>query len=338
MRLPCPHLALPASRRGRLALGLVVLVLILALGGGGYAWHRHGIYLASPQRAVDRLNQALAAPDPVLFTEAVDAGTLAAGFVKAVASGERNTPLRALNTAETQWADIVQMTLLALLRDENLPRFVREADIPMVPADLREQLVRSPFVLDKDERAPVAVTAVTHPELGAMSLRLELEPADGGWRVVRVLNAPELVTRYRRGQDEKRRLRQEADRRKNAENQSALARIIPDPVCTGGVTRISGNVPLLALSMNSGSNPGPESVEAWGVTLVLSAVDGTVMARPRITLTSKIQPGARAVGSWSQDIDEDQYRRLAQAGPLNCTVALDYAILTDGKIYKVTPE
>lgn len=72
--------------------------------------------------------------------------------------------------------------------------------------------------------------------------------------------------------------------------------------------------------------------------MTLSSADGSIVARPRVALTSKIQPGSGAAGAWSRDIDEVQYRRLDQAGPLSCSVTIDYAILTNGKIYNVAPE
>ncbi len=330
MRLRRPRFALPASRRGRLALGLIVGGLSLVLACGFYAWYRHKEYAASPQAAVDRLNRALAKQDPALFVETVDVGALAVNFAQAVASGIPETD-------ETRAANLVQLAALAVLRDEEAPRPVREATVPILPDEPRAQLVRIPFELENGPE-PVAASTMRHPALGELPVRLGLARDGGVWRVKRVLNAPELVYLYSAHTQELQRRQREAEVRRNEVNKAALARLFPNPVCSGGVTRISGNVPLLSLSMSSGPNPGPETVEAWGATMTLSSADGRIMARPRVTLTSKIQPDSGAAGAWSRDIDEAQYRRLDQAGPLSCSVAIDYAILTNGKIYNVVSE
>lgn len=330
MRLPRPHFTMPVSRRGRLALGLVVGGLLLALGCGAYAWYRHGVYVASPGGAVDRLNLALAQQDLALFADTVDAGSLAAAFARDLAAVVPGTD-------ETRTADLVQLAMLAMLRDEEPPRALRKATVPILPEAPRLQLTQVPFSLE-DGPTPTAASTVHLSAWGELPVRLALVRTGDVWRVNRVLNAPGLIRRYLDQVEALHRQQREAKIRRNEENRAALVRLLPNPQCSGGVTRISGNVPLLGLSMNSGPNPGPETVEAWGATLVLSAADGRIMARPRVTLTSKIQPGSGVTGAWSQDIDETEYRRLEQAGPLTCSAALDYAILTSGTVYKVTPE
>lgn len=330
MRLSRPRFALPASRRGRLTFGLIVGGLALILACGGYARLRHGAYAASPNAAVDRLNRAIAKQDPALFAETVDIGALAGNFARAVASGIPKTD-------ETQVAELVQLTILAILRDEEAPRPVREATVSILPDDPRDQLVQIPFELENGPE-PAVSSSIRHPDLGELPIRLGLIREGDLWRVDQVLNAPELVYRYGAHVQELQHRQREAELRRNEANKAALARLFPNPVCSGGVTRISGNVPLLSLSMSSGPTPGPETVEAWGATMTLSSADGSIVARPRVALTSKIQPGSGAAGAWSRDIDEVQYRRLDQAGPLSCSVTIDYAILTNGKIYNVAPE
>lgn len=330
MRLLRPHFARPVSRRGRVLLGLAAGLLLLVPGTGVYAWHRHEVYVASPQGTVDRLNASIAEQNLVLFAETVNVGALAHAFARALAAV-------APDTDETRTADLIQLSLLAVLRGEEAPGPVRETAVPILPDEARARLVQAPFALENGN-PPVAATTLFHPALGELPVRLRLVPAGQGWRVDDLLNGPDLIRRYLSHVDELERRQREVEARHNQENREALARLLPDSVCSGGVTRISGNVPLLSLSMTSGPNPGPETVEAWGATLTLNGTDGSVLARPRVMLTSKIQPGSGAAGAWSQDIDEARFRRLERAGPLSCTVAIDYVILTGGKIYNVRPE
>lgn len=333
MRLPRFHFALPASRRGRIGLGLCLVAAVLLLGGGGYAWHRHSLHQNGPYGVVERLNRSILEKDARMFATVVDAGGLARDFSEAAAGNSGLSEIKAETDARR--ADLAQLAMLAVLRDEPLPSSLHEGPVPVLPKDLRAQLVEAPFVVEAHENGPpVAVTTIAHPKLGNMPVRLELTPAGPTWRVSRVDNAPELAAAYRQAEEAHHKRQAELNAARLEESRRNISRYIPVPVCVGGVTRISGNTPLLSLSMRSGINPGPESVESWGATFSLSAADGTVMAQPRLTLSSKIQPGSAAVGAWSVDIDETQFSRLDKAGPLHCTAAVDYIILTGGKIYK----
>lgn len=333
MRLPRFHFTLPTSRRGRIGLGLGLFAVVLLLGGAGYAWHRHSLYLDGPYGVVERLNRSIQEKDAGLFATIVDAGGLAQAFAEAAAGKSGHSQSDAETDARR--TDLAQLAMLAVLRDEALPRSLREGPVPVLPENLRIQLVEAPFVVEAHENGPpMAVTTIVHPKLGTMPVRLELVPSGPTWRVSRVSNAPELVAAYRQAEEAQLKRQADAKAAQLEENRRNISRYIPVPMCVGGVTRISGNTPLLSLSMRSGINPGPESVESWGATFSLSAADGTVIAQPRLTLSSKIQPGSAAVGTWSVDIDETQFSRLDKAGPLHCTAAVDYIILTGGKIYK----
>lgn len=336
MRVRRFHFALPSSRRGRIGLALALGVVVLLLGGGGYAWHRHSVYQAGPYGVVERLNRSIQEKDAGLFAHTVDSGGLAQAFAASIA--ENGQPAAMTEETELHLADIAQVAMLAILRDEPLPRGLLGHAVPVLPEDLRAQLVKTPFTVEEDAHGrPMAVTTIQHPVLGSLPVRLELIQAGPTWLVGKVSNAPELTAAYRQAADKQRQRQEASEAAKLEENRRGIARYIPEPMCSGGVSRISGNTPLLSLTMRSGANPGPETVESWGATLALSTSDGTVMASPRITLTSKIQPGSSAMGTWSMDIDETQFSRLEHAGPLHCTVAVDYIILTGGKIYKAMP-
>lgn len=330
MRFPLPHFALPSSRRGWIILGLCVCGLTLVLACGVYTWYRHEQYTASPHATVDQLNQAIAQQELSLFASLVDPEALATDFARAVASDMPETDIR-------QTAALVQMTMLAILKDEAPPHPIREASIPVLPDNTRTQLVQRPFTLELAPE-PTALCVLEHPVLGELPLRLGLMQEGKAWRIRQFFNAAELVQRYSAFVRERERQQREAEMRQIEESRQMLTRTFPDPVCTAGVMRISGNVPLLSLSMNTGPNPGPQIVEAWGATLVLSGGDGTILARPQVMMHRIIEPGSGAMGSWSQDIDEEDYARLAQAAPLSCSAHVDYAALSDGKIYTLTPD
>lgn len=320
----------PASRRSWLALGLSACGLALVLSCGAYAWHRYAQYTASPRAVVNRLNEAIASQDPALFAAVVDPDALAMDFAQAVAFDMPGTDIR-------QTAALVQMTMLAVLKDEAPPRLVSAASIPILPDKARAQFMQRPFTLETDP-APAALCVLEHPVLGTLPLRLGLTREGKGWRVRQVVNAAELAARYKAFAQEQERQRREAEIRRMEESREILARTFPDPVCSGGVMRISGNVPLLSLSMNAGPNPGPQTVEVWGATLTLKSADGAILARPRVMMRRPVEPGSSAAGSWSQDIDEEGYQSLARAAPLSCSAYVDYAAMNNGKVYTASPD
>lgn len=324
------RLSRPASRRSWLGLGLSVCGLALVLTCGAYAWYLYTQYTASPQATVNRLNEAIAKQDLTLFATLVDPDALALDFAQTVASDIPETDMR-------QTAALVQMTILAVLKDEAPPPLVHNAAIPVLPDKARAQFMQRPFTLELDP-APAALCVLEHPVLGKLSLRLGLVQEGKVWRVRQVINAAELVGRYKAFVREQERQRRETEIRHLEESREILALTFPDPVCSAGVMRISGNVPLLSLSMSTGPNPGPQTVEAWGATLTLKNANGTVLARPRVMTHRAVEPGSSAAGSWSQDIDEEGYQRLAQAVPLSCSAYVDYAALNNGTVWTVPPE
>lgn len=329
--MPFPRLRsmAPASRRGWLVLGLSACGLLVILACGACAWFWHARYTASPSATVDRLNKAIANQDLALLAMLVDSDALATDFAQVVASAMPETDIR-------QAATLVQMTMLTILKDETPPHHVLAATLPVLPGNVRAQFVQRPFTLEEGP-TPEARCVVEHPVLGQLTLRLGLTREGRGWRIRQLVNAAELVHRYNASVQEHEHQRREAEIRSIQESKAMLARTFPDPVCSGGVMRISGNVPLLSLSMNAGPNPGPQTVEAWGATLTLSHPDGTILATPRIMMRRAIEPGSSAEGNWSRDIDEEVYQRLVGL-PVSCSVHLDYAALNNGKVYSVTPD
>lgn len=328
MRFRLPHL--PSSRRGWIRLGLCVCGLALVLACGSYAWYRHAQYMASPLATVDQLNKAIATQDLALFATIADPDALATDFAQAVASDMPEADIR-------QTTALAQLTMLAVLKEDNPPQPVRAATIPILPDHARAQMMQRPFTLEL-EPEPAALCVLEHPVLGEIPLRLGLTQDGEGWRVRQLVNAADLVHRYSSFVEEQERQRREVEMRQIEESREILARTFPDPICSAGVMRISGNVPLLSLSMSTGPNPGPQTVQAWGATLVLSSGDGTILARPQVMMYRMIEPGSNAMGSWSQDIDEEDYQRLAGAAPLSCAAQIDYAALNNGKIYSLAPD
>lgn len=324
-----PRLPRPGAGRIRSILVVCALLALVLAGIGIWAWQKHQAYLASPQAAVDTLNEALASGDMKLFTRAVLCDELACDLARAALPDDPSP--EALRRA----ADSIQLAALAVFRKEPLPDPWKQAVIPVLPDDLLAQWKKKPFALSGVEGVPVASGAVEHPVLGKLPLRLLLRQTGETWMVARLLNGSELVRLYRHAEQEELARRKEKAGLTLEEHRQALGRYLPGLRCRGGVTRISGSVPLLVLVLNSDSAPGPENVDGWGVAFTLTDAAGREMAHPHLTSSGKLLPGSAITETWPVDISEEEYRRLAEAGPLDCRAEPEYALLDDGRIFRI---
>jgi hypothetical protein len=313
----------------------VLFLAVAAITGGVVFLQKNRAWRAGPHYAVDTLNEALRKKDAELFAQAVDTRAVAASFA-GVAADLPGTDGRASILADAGLSpDQVQNFLRALALAEPLPRFEAHG-VPALPDDFAEQLLQSPFALIAvvDDRA-LAESVIRHPALGDhTSLRLELARRENRWAVVAIANLKSLLTEYERLASEAAQRQREAERL-DLENQiRRMAELLPDLACSGSVTTISGGMPLLVLGLKSGPYQGQETMTSWGVVFSLLDGGGEEIATPRVRQSIPVPAGARINDTWYQELEEAEYRRLYDAGPLSCLPEREYMIFHTGEILR----
>ncbi len=323
----------PQTRKMRIAALAGLIVLLAALGAGLWFWREGARYKASPAYAVDELNKAIAEKNADRFAALVDIPHLISELTRAEQKLEERVPLP--EGFQPLSPQAMQRIILAVIKGENAgaPLIFRVAALP---DNLHEQLVQNPFKLTRAAGdLALAETFVRHPALGDnLPLTLYLARTDAGWKVMGLANATDLVARYQARVEAETRRIQEERIRELGESKSDIARLLPDLSCTAQVATISGNVPLLVLSVEGGKNPGPETVDSWGITLTLTTNLGDVAATPLLRGSNKVVPSGAISGTWHLEVDEQEYQRLQSLSPLVCRAQVAYAILDNGKILK----
>lgn len=322
----------------------LLLVLLSLIGGALWGWYSHKRYQASPEAAIDTLNKSIAEKNWELLGTVLRARAFVTQLATAMQSNPapiqldeeaQKTPPAAHNAdALEQQATTFLVILQELFQASEKPK-PAGAFVPVLPDDTLTQLSIKPFELRNSDGSFFAETTIRLPfSTQPLPLRFLLQKTGETWQATHFISAPAIVSAYNDAVMAELVRRKEAEEQALAQNRQALAHHIPDARCVAGITRVSGDIPLLVLSVQTGLNPGPETLDGWGLVCVISDASGKVLATPHTSSTLKVPKETPIKQSWSPEISEEQYTLLQSAGPLTCQAIPEYAILNSGKILK----
>jgi hypothetical protein len=333
---------LPFLRRRLAALAFLSLFAMLVLGG--YLGWRYYQYRQSGVFAFNSFSSALQPPKAEQLAKLVDFNRLSENLAQAIA---RNyTFLKQGPNQLRDLKDMIQMQLLqrVMTREEPVTE-KRDAQkllqMPLVvlPDDFLAQFTKNLAVQtlrdDSGDRAVMLGTKVEHPMLNqTFPVVLRMENNGGGWIIRDVVNADELVGRFREAQLKRMAARRDELLHKRREASKRMNGIMPLQFCSAGLERLSDGKTFLLVVNVLGRNVSSLTVNNTNLEAVFSAEGGEELLRRYLNNAQPVRPGEDYVRHWTIEFDlrDPLAQHVLNAGQILCSASWRSMGLANGEV------
>lgn len=334
---------LPAAKafllRFRLPILLTLVVLLLAVGGA-YGW-RYYQYYTGPEHALLKLNAALTNTDQEQLAELVDFRGLAMDFAGAIQSVY--PPASPSPESRARIADAIQRMVLNALVEakEDKPPKDLPPNAPLAP--LPPDFIRQLGGNLKLQRALDNVALVQHTvhysraERDFPLLLQMTRTPEFGWRITRIINAPDLVQAFKAAENSLKEQQEAAFAEKNADQQLRMDAQFNVISCTVSAGWLSDKRTALMVIEVMGRNTGSATIHNMNfLTTVMNSSQTSLYFR-HLNVARRILPGEQFRHTWTVDLNprEAADARLLAVKGLQC-VARPWAMtLGNGEVLHI---
>lgn len=325
-------------------IGAIILLAGLC-AGGWYGWQQYQ-YRQGSAYAMEKLKQALAPPDPVALAQLVDFNSL--GRDLAQASAASFPFFMAGQDQERSINHALQAGLLKKLMEPESkgPMFPEDASeqaklqkpLELLPPDFISQLLATLTMRETEPGNALVSAKIEHPQLGKpFTMVLDMQKTAHGWKIKRLINAPELAKQLRSEMLERHAALRKVFEEKNAATTKAMNNALPLQSCTANAGTLSDGKTTILIIHAIARNKGDIQINNFNLDATITGRSGQPLLHRYLNAAKPVAPGEDFNHRWSMELESASplARALLHDGPLQCKGAWQTLSLNNGKVLHI---
>lgn len=323
---------------------LAVALLVALLAVGGYSGWRHYQYRQTAEFAFAQIKGALHPANVAELAVRVDFNAICQPLARAIA---RQYPFLKKGPDQLRLlSDMAQVALLKQARvkeepqkEETDPLARLKTPLYVLPKTFFTQLSHSVALQHDAEKTALIAAEVHHPLLKKdFSLLLRMDKTPEGWKVCDLVNAEDLVRRFREAQVERMEAKRQLILDKNANTRKRMEGMFPIRACTASAGLISDGKTLLVVVNVTAKNTGAVAVNNMDLSVTLYDAEGKELLQRFLNAVHPTYPGDTFEKRWTIMLDGDTPlgKSVLAARGITCRAFWKTLGLNNGEILHLT--
>ncbi len=327
------------NEKKSLVIGLVVTALVA--GGGFWAWKKY-THANSPEAYIAKVNTALLTADLAALATLVDFRTLSEDFAQHILSQPMASPSSApRNTQVPLLSEDIQKFFLQKMhtRDEDAEK--EDSTNPLdpllpVPPNFITQIAGNLSLHTQTRTDAVAIVKMEYPRIEKEYMLQFLLQKKPDWRIVRFLNAKELVHAYvqedtflEQGRKKARQIQRDKDK-KRIEAQLTIDE------CTAFLHKPRGQKEPILVVRIRGYNNGPYIIRnmTFDITVEARTSHGQLEFKQKVNRGTRLNVGTTLEDNFNHELQTEgkDAEFLLEAPKVSCTAHVHFMTLDNGEV------